>query len=111
MTRKEELYKLIGELDENTQLLGFALVDRLIYLEEQLLKLEQLPFIKVHPDDPMKQKELPARKMYIPLLQQYNLILKTILKLFGNDVEENESTTEFKKYLEMLNHKLYGGNE
>lgn len=108
MTRKESLHKVIGELDENTQILGGSLVDRMLYLEERLLELEKLPFIKIHPDDPTKQKELPARKMYIPLLQQYNLIIKTLLKLIGVDASDDEATAEFKKYLTILNAKLTG---
>ena len=108
MTRKESLYKVISELDENTQLIGYSLVDRMLYLEERLLELEKLPFIKVHPDDPTKQKETPARKMYVPLLQQYNLVSKMLLKLVGVDTGEDDATAEFKKYLSVLNAKLAG---
>lgn len=107
MDRKEKLYQVIDGLGESVQLIGYSLVDKMLYLEERLIELEKLPFIKVHPDDPTKQKELPARKMYIPLLQQYNLTLKTILKLVGVDTSEDD-LGEFKKYLETLNTKLYG---
>lgn len=103
MTRKETLYKIIDDLDENVQIIGYALVDRMLYLEENLLKLEKLPFIQVHPTNPFKQRELPARKMYIPLLQQYNIVIKSILKLVGINTGEDDSTAEFKKYLSHLN--------
>lgn len=106
--RKEKLYKAIGELDEHIQVVGYTLVDRMLYMEERLLELEKLPFIKVHPDDPTKQKELPARKMYIPFLQQYNLTIKTILRLIGAESDDDEATAEFKKYLSLLNAKLSG---
>ncbi len=107
MDRKEKLYSVIDGLGESIQLIGYSLVDKMLYLEERLIELEKLPFIKVHPDDPTKQKELPARKMYIPLLQQYNLVLKTLLKLVGVDTGEDD-LAEFKKYLETLNAKLNG---
>lgn len=105
--RKEKLYKIIDGLGENVQIMGYSLVDKLLFIEKQLLELEKLPFIKVHPDDPTKQKELPARKQYIPLLQQYHLYLKSLLKLVGVDTSDDD-LGEFKKYLGMLNEKLYG---
>lgn len=107
MTREERLHQIIDELDDTVQIIGHAYVDRMLFVENQLLELEKLPFIKVHPDDPTKQKELPARKQYIPLLQQYNLILKTILKLVGVD-EEDDKTKEFREYLTLLSSKLRG---
>lgn len=109
MERVDKLHKIIDELDESVQLLAHPLVDRLIYLENKLLDLEKLPFIKVHPNDPTKQKETPARKMYIPLLQQYNLVIKTLCKLIGVETEQEDSkTAELKKYLKDLQNKLYG---
>lgn len=111
MERREKLHKIIDELDESVQLFAHSLVDRLIYLEERLFELEKLPFIKVHPNDPTKQKELPARKQYIPLLQQYNLTIKTICKLIGIETEQEDTKiSEFKKYLQDLQSKLYGGS-
>jgi hypothetical protein len=107
--RKEKLYEIIATLNDDIQLMAYSLVDRMLYLEERLFELEKLPFIKVHPDDPTKQKELPARKMYIPLLQQYNLILKTLLKLVGADVGD-DGMDEFKKYYAELAKKLSGDN-
>ena len=109
MERKEKLYEIIATLNDDIQLMAYSLVDRMLYLEERLLELEKLPFIKIHPDDPTKQKELPARKMYIPLLQQYNLILKTLLKLVGADVGD-DGMDEFKKYYAELAKKLSGDN-
>ncbi len=107
MTREERLHQIIDELDDTVQIIGHAYVDRFLFVETQLLQLEKLPFIKVHPEDPTKQKELPARKQYIPLLQQYNLILKTILKLIGVD-DEDDKTKDFKEYLKLLSAKLRG---
>lgn len=104
MTRKEKLYEIIDSLDESVKLIGYALVDRMVHLETNLLELEKLPFIQVHPSNPFKQRELPARKMYIPLLQQYNITIKTILNLVGVNADgDDEALKEFKKYLSQLN--------
>ena len=112
MERKEKLYKIIDELDESVELLGYSLVDRMLYLEERLFELEKLPFIQVHPSNPFKQRELPARKLYISFLQQYNIVVKTILKMVGVNADgDDETVKEFKKYLNQLNSLLAGDDE
>lgn len=110
MERAEKLHKIVDELDESVQIFAHSLVDRMLYLEKRLFELEKLPFIKVHPNDPTKQKELPARKQYVPLLQQYNLVIKNICNLIGVQTEQEDTKiSEFKKYLQNLQSKLYGG--
>ena len=86
MTRREELLKVIGD---NEILL--PLVDRLLFLEEQLEKLEKLPLIKVNPKNPEQQKTTPAAKMYKEYLQQYINCIKAIEKSTGADETEEES--------------------
>lgn len=86
MTRRTELTNLIKD---NKALL--PMVDDLIFLECQLEDLRQLPMIKVHPDDPSKQKTTPAAKQYKELLQQYTNIIKVFLRATGTDEEDDES--------------------
>ena len=86
MTRHEELLKVIGD---NKTLL--PLVDRLLFLEEQLEKLEKLPLIKVNPKNPEQQKTTPAAKMYKEYLQQYINCIKAIEKSVNADDEETIS--------------------
>lgn len=86
MSRKEELLKVI---ENDTTLI--PLVDEMIYLEEQLDYYRTLPKIKVHPDDPSKQKTTPAAKLYKEYLQQYTNIVKILLRATGADDTEEES--------------------
>lgn len=86
MTRKTELLKLIGD---NTSLI--PLIDDVIFLEKQLEYLRALPLIRVHPDDPNRQKVTPAAKQYKELLQQYTNIIKILLRATGTDMEDDES--------------------
>ena len=86
LKRKEELLKLI----ENDATL-IPLIDEMVYLEEQLDYLRGLPKIKVHPNDPSKQKPTPAAKMYKEFLQQYTNIVKILIKATGIDESEEES--------------------
>lgn len=86
MTRREELLKVIGD---NEILL--PLVDRVLFLEEQLEKLEKLPLIRIDPKNPERQKATPAAKMYKEYLQQYINAIKAIEKTTNAGEDEEES--------------------
>lgn len=86
MTRKEEL---IEAVHGNTLLV--PLVNDMVYLEGQLEYLQTLPKIRIHPDDPSKQKATPAAKLYKELLQQYTNIVKVMLRATGSEEIEEES--------------------
>lgn len=86
MNRKEELLNLI-----NHEPVLIPLIDDMLECEEQLDYLRSLPKIKVHPDDPSKQKATPAAKLYKEYLQQYTNILKILLRATGADENDEES--------------------
>lgn len=86
MTRKEELLKLL-----NNDITYTPLITEMVYLEEQLDELRELPKIKVHPDDLSKQKATPAAKLYKEYLQQYTNIVRILMKATGVDESEEES--------------------
>lgn len=86
MNRKEELLKTI----ENDKTL-VPLVTEMVYLEEQLDELRDLPKIRIHPTDKTKQKITPAAKLYKEYLQQYTNVVKILLRATGTDEAEEES--------------------
>lgn len=86
MNRKEELLKLI-----NNDITYIPLINEMVYLEEQLDYLRNLPKIKVHPTDSSKQKATPAAKMYKEMLQQYTNIIRILMKAIGVDDSEDDS--------------------
>ena len=86
MDRREELLKVI---DNNITLT--PLIDEMVFLEEQITEIKKLPFIKVHPKDPMKQKTTPAAKQYKELLQQYTNIVRMLMKSTDTDADNEES--------------------
>lgn len=86
MNRKEELLKLI-----NNDITYIPLINEMVYLEEQLDYLRNLPKIKVHPTDSSKQKATPAAKMYKEMLQQYTNIIRILMKATGVDDSEDDS--------------------
>lgn len=89
MERKAQLMKLL-ENNPNKDTLGF-LVDDIVFLENKLNALKQLPFIRVHPDNPERQKSTSACKQYKELLQQYNNCLKILLHATNSTDEQADS--------------------
>ncbi|MEE0440165.1 MAG: hypothetical protein ACLUT1_07420 [Ruminococcus sp.] len=88
MERKEELLKLIDDSNRATIL---PLIDKMLFLENQLEQLEKLPMIKVNPENPMQQKSTPASKLYREFLQQYTNVVKVISRVTGEENEQEES--------------------
>lgn len=86
MDRKEELLKVI---EHDAALV--PLIDEVIFLEGRLEELKRLPFIKIHPKDPTKQKATPAQKQYKELLQQYVNIIRVLIRATGTDENDEES--------------------
>lgn len=105
MNRREELVKIIpvDSLDLVTSVL-----DDVIFLEEKLVELKKLPFIEVHPKNPMKQRSTPASKQYKEFLQQYINCIKMIeyviykeKRLEGEELEESPLRKWFRENVEV----------
>lgn len=85
-SREKELLQLI----DHDKLLT-PLVADMVTLEEELDYLRKLPKIKVHPEDPTKQKATPAAKLYKEALQQYTNIIRILMRATGTDMDDEES--------------------
>ena len=75
MSRRDDLIAIIPE--ESMELIS-SVVDDVVFLEERLTELKKLPFIEIHPKNPMKQRSTPASKLYKEFLQQYINCIKMI---------------------------------
>lgn len=82
MTRRDELLELIGR--ERNEGKARQLVDEVVFLEERMQELRALPFLRIDPKDPSRQKATPAGKMYKECLAQYNSSLRLLLRLAGD---------------------------
>ena len=91
MDRKEELLKVFEGVDANTKITLEPMIDEVIFLEDKLIQLKKLPFIRVHPDNPELQKATPAAKQYKELLQQYTNCIKVLSRAVGDDGSDEES--------------------
>lgn len=98
MSRKEELQSIVSNGGSQNDLKAKQLVEEIAFLEEQLIALKKLPFIKVNPKNPMQQKTTPAARQYKETLQQYNNSLRLLFHLTG-DMGEREEESPLRKWV------------
>ena len=95
MTRLETLKEIVCPGgDESLE----NLLAEFVFIESQMAALKTLPFIRVHPSDPARQRSTPAAKLYKELLQQYTNILKILLRITGSD--EADETSPLRMWVE-----------
>lgn len=91
MNRKTQIIDYIKKIRPDDVKILTPLVDEVVYLEEQLEKLREIPLIEYHPEDKTRHRTTPGAKLYKELLQQYNNAIKTIVVKTGTDGEDEES--------------------
>lgn len=91
MTRKETLLKIFEGIDESKRELIRPLLDDVIYLEDQIARLRELPKIRIHPKNPERQEVTPAGKMYKEYMQSYLNAIKTLQTMLYREGETGES--------------------
>jgi hypothetical protein len=103
--RLDELKALIPE--DSLKLVEETL-DDIVFLEQRLSELRKLPFIEVHPKNPLLQRNTPAAKMYKELLQQYINCLKLIEYVIYKERRldgEEEEESPLRAYLKSIKKK------
>lgn len=98
MTRKEELLKTISG-DSQNEVKARQLIDEICFIEEQLIEIKKLPFIKINPKNPQQQKATPASKIYKELLQQYNNSLRLLYRISGELNNDNAEESPLRTWL------------
>lgn len=98
--RTNELKELCTELDDSAKIITAQLIDELVFLEERLQKLRELPFIAYNPKNPMQQIPTAASKQYKEFLQQYNNCIKIFLSVLGKDT--GGETSPLREYLNRI---------
>lgn len=92
MTRKDELIKIFGNVDDSVLTIVEPMIDDLVFIEGQLEDLRKKPFIKYHPEDPTIQKATASGKLYKDLQAQQRDIVRILCsQLHKGATEETES--------------------
>ena len=97
MSRKEKLVNIFEKVDENKKNLIEPILDEVIFLEQRLKELRQLPFIRVNPNNPEQQKITAAGKQYKELAQSYLNAIKVLSSVLSRDVTEDDD--EFDNFM------------
>lgn len=98
---KNELYKILENVDENIKVLTLNMIDEYLFVEEKLQGLKKYPFIAINPKNPLQQRQTAAGKQYKEFLQQKTNIFKSLCSVLNrNSVEEESPLRQYIKTLE-----------
>ena len=98
MNRLEQLKTIFEGVEEAKRTVIDPLLPQVVFMEERLEDLRQLPHIRVHPKNPSRQEITAAGKQYKETMQAYLnavKVLQSTLSRYG--VEEQDA---FDKWLE-----------
>ena len=98
MTRKEQLQQIVNKTGADNKVKTTQLIDEIIFIEENLAKLKELPFIVYNLQKPSIQKSTPAAKQYKELLQQYNNCLRLLFRITG-EVDSIDEESPLRKWM------------
>ena len=99
MKKDDILEKVPDFLKDN----ALTLILNMEFLENHLNELKKLPFIKVHPTDPTKQKATVAAKQYHDYLQSYNNMNVMLIRLMNYSALSGEEKDELTEGMKLLN--------
>lgn len=79
MTRFEQLQEIFSGIDDDKKQVIEPLLADVVYMEERLAALKELPHIRVDKKNPMRQETTPAFKQWKDMQQQYLNALKVLM--------------------------------
>ena len=98
MSRLEQLQAIFEKVDEDKSAVIRPLLPQVVFIEQRLEELRQLPHLRVHPSNPARQEITAAGKQYKELMQSYLNSIKVLqMTLSRYSVEEQD---EFDKWFE-----------
>lgn len=101
--RLASLKAIFEKVDPDKAAVISPLLPQVVFLEEQLEKLQKLPHLRVHPKNPARQEITAAGKQYKETMQAYLNAIKVLQMTLGRyAVEEKDA---FDEWLEGQNGK------
>ena len=90
--RKNEIFSLFEHVDDEEKKLLEPLIENVVFLEKRMSDLREMPFVRVHPKNPLLQKTTPAAKLYKECMQSYmnaiRILLNTLRKVESSAADE-----------------------
>lgn len=102
MDKKKRLKELNDFVGKDKVIFLHNLIDDIVYMEERLEELKELPFIRVNPKNKEQQKKTESSKLYLSLMAQYTQDLKALSYMAGKTGEEEE-ISPLRLYIQSLN--------
>lgn len=96
--KKEFYLKIFENADEAERKLVERTIDEVIFLEEEMTELKQLPFVVVNPKNPSQQRVTPAAKVYKDCMSQHTNAIRVLLNVLRK--VETSAQDELMKRLE-----------
>ena len=90
MSRRDEFEKLFENVDETERKLVDRLITEVIFCEEKMTELKQLPFIAVNPKNPQQQRITPAARLY----KDYSASYRDAIRILLNILRKVETTAQ-----------------
>lgn len=98
MSRLAELEAIFKKIDEDKSKVIAPLLPQVVFMEQRLEELRQLPQIRVHPKNPARQEITAAGKQYKETMQAYLNAVKVLTTALSRySIEEQDA---FDKWLE-----------
>ena len=96
--RLVELADIFAKVDEDKAKVVEPLLPQVVFLEQRLEELRELPHLRIHPTNPARQEVTAAGKQYKELMQSYLNAIKVLQSTLSRySVEEQDA---FDKWLE-----------
>lgn len=97
-TRRLLLDAIFANIDGTQKELIDPLLDEIVFLEQRMKELKQMPFITTHPRKPHMQKTTPAAKQYKECSQSYMNAIRILVSILRQ--QEISEQDEMLKRLE-----------
>lgn len=79
MSRYEQLQAILFKVDTEKREVIEPLISEIVFMENRLRDLRQMPMIRVHPHDKTRQETTAAGKQYKETMQAYLNALKVVM--------------------------------
>ena len=101
LNRREQLAAIFEDIDESDKVLIDKLIDEIVFLENKMQEVKEMPFISVHPKKPALQKLTPASRLYKECTQSYMNAIRILESIIKKD-EVSEQDELLKRLSEFM---------
>ncbi|MGJ9381797.1 hypothetical protein [Salipaludibacillus sp. CF4.18] len=96
-----KLNEIFSEVEDSKRKLVEGLIEDAAFLkaENHILResMADTGMVKIHPDDPVKQRTVESAKQYLKNINSYSVVIKTLNGVLNkNIIEDDDDLSEFE---------------